>query len=100
MGKAVEQLSRGQPQVQAEWIESQADTLDAQFARILHQDAKHGRMQMQVQMAVDVVERQAGGAEPVKLRVNFLAQLFAQVALKEIAEPGARRVVGEFVLAS
>ena len=39
---------------------------------------KDGRMQMQMQMAVDVVERQAGGVEFFKLRVNFGAELFAQ----------------------
>ena len=51
-------------------------------------------MQMQVQVAVDVVEGQAGGAELLKLRVNFPPQRLAQTALEEIAEPGARRVVG------
>ena len=45
---------------------------------------KDGRMQMQMQMAVDVVERQAGGAEFFKLRVNFGAQLFAQAAFEKI----------------
>ena len=53
-------------------------------------------MQVQVQMAVDVVERQAGGAELLKLRVNLPPQLLAQTALEEIAEPGAGGVVGEF----
>ena len=63
-----------------------------ELAGIGHQDAEHGRMQVQVQMAVDVVQGQAGGAEPLKLRVNFLPQLLAQTALEEIAEAGAGRV--------
>ena len=46
-------------------------------------------MQVQVQMAVHVVQRKAGGPEPLKLCMNFLPQLLAQTALKEIPEPGA-----------
>ena len=53
-------------------------------------------MQMQVQMAVDVVERQAGGVEFFKLRVDFGAQLFAQAALEKIAQTGADGLVAEF----
>ena len=50
---------------------------------------------MHVQVAVDVVERQAGGAEGFELRVHFRAQLFAQVALDEIAKTDANRAVAE-----
>ena len=53
-------------------------------------------MQMQMQMAVDVVERQAGGAESFKLRVDFRAQLFAQAAIEKITETDADGVVGKF----
>ena len=59
---------------------------------------KDGRMQMQVQMAVDVVERQAGGAEFFKLRVDFRAELFAQVVFEKIAHADADRVIAEFTL--
>ena len=51
---------------------------------------------MQVQMAVDMVERQAGGAEFFKLGVDFGAQLFAQIALEKITEAGSDRFVAEF----
>ena len=63
---------------------------------VSHQDAEYGRVQVQVQVAVDVVERQPGSAELLKLRVDFPPQLLAQAALEEIAEPGAGRVVAEF----
>ena len=53
-------------------------------------------MQVQVQVAVDVVQGQAGGAELLKLGVNLAPQRLAQTALEEVAEPGARRVVAEF----
>jgi hypothetical protein len=46
-------------------------------------------MQMQVQMAVNVVERQAGGMEPFKLRVDFGPELFAQAAIEKITKTGA-----------
>ena len=58
---------------------------------VFHQNFENGRMQMQMQMAVDVVERQAGGAELFKLRVDFGAKLFAQAALEKITHAGADR---------
>ena len=59
------------------------------FVRVFHQDLENDRMQVQVQMAVDVVERQAGGVEFFKLRVDFGAQLFAQAALEKITQADA-----------
>ena len=35
-------------------------------------------MQMEMQVAVDVIQRQAGGVEFFKLRVDLGAELFAQ----------------------
>lgn len=90
------EMAGGQAQVQPERIEGQAQALEAELARISHQEAEHGRMQVQVQMAVDVVEGQTGGVELLKLGVNFPSQWLAQTALEEIAEAGAHRVVAEF----
>ena len=50
---------------------------------------------MQVQMAVDVIERQAGGSEAGELLVNFRAQLFAQSTLEKITKANARRIFAE-----
>ena len=51
---------------------------------------------MQVQMAVNVVERQAGGVEFFKLGMDFGAQWLAQIALEKITEAGCNRVAGKF----
>src|ERR1017187_10282865 len=53
-------------------------------------------MQVQMQMAVDVIERQACGAKLFKLSVNFVTQLFKQAGPREIAEAGADGVFGKF----
>ena len=48
-------------------------------------------MQMQVQMAVNVIERKAGGMKPVKLRVDFVAELPAQAAIEKNSGSRSRR---------
>jgi len=53
-------------------------------------------MQMQVQMAINVVERQAGGVEPGKLRVDFRSQWFAQAAIEKITKTGADGIFRKF----
>ena len=67
-------------------------SFSASSIRILKID----RMQMQMQMAVDVVERQTGGVEFFKLRVDFGAELFAQAALEKIIHAGADGRIAEF----
>ena len=66
---------------------------DARFFRIFHQDFENCRMQMQMQMAVDMIERQAGRVKFFKLRVDFGAKLFAQTAFKKIIHSNADRTV-------
>src|SRR5258708_10648649 len=44
---------------------------NTELLRIFHENFENGRVQMQMQMAVDVVERQAGCMEFFKLRVDF-----------------------------
>ena len=48
-----------------------------------------------MEVAVDVIERQARGAEFLKLGVDFGAKLLAQAAVEEVAEANASRVVAE-----
>ena len=55
-------------------------------------------MQMQMQVAVDMVERQAGGAELLKLRLDFGAKLVTQAALDKIAKTGGNGLVAELAL--
>src|ERR1039457_7232540 len=92
---AIGKVAGGQAQVQTKRIPGQTQVLDSQLAGVGHQDVKHGGMQMEVQMAIDVVEGQAGGAELLKLRVNLLPQLVTQAALEKIAEPSVWRVIAE-----
>ena len=53
---------------------------NAELGGVGHQDAEHGRVQVQVQMAVDVVQRQAGGAELLETARGSPPQLLAQAA--------------------
>src|SRR6266700_1412596 len=53
-------------------------------------------MQMQVQVPIDVVQRQAGMPELLKLRADFGPQLFAEFPLEKIPAADARRAVAEF----
>ena len=68
---------------------------DVKFIRIFHQDFENHRMQMEMQVAVDVVKRQAGGAEFLKLRVDFGAERLAQTAPEKIFHPGADGRIAE-----
>jgi len=62
---------------------------------IFHQDAEQGRVQVQVEVAVDVVQGQAGGAELPELRAHLRPQLFAQVPLEKPPPPRAGGVGAE-----
>ena len=68
---AVKPLAAGQARVEPKGVARQTQPPDAERGGIVHQDAEHHRMQVQMQMAVDVIQRQAGGVEPFKLRVDF-----------------------------
>src|SRR5438034_201803 len=58
----------------------------------LHQEGEDGGVEVEVQVAVDVIEGEAGGAKFLELGLDFAAQLFAQVALEKIAPAGPGRV--------
>ena len=78
MQGAIQAAAAREREIRPEWVAGQSHPLNAERIGVLDQDAKHGRMQMNVQMAVDVIERQAGGAKTPELRVYFPPQLFAQ----------------------
>src|SRR5882672_10195366 len=56
-------------------------------------------MKVQVQVTIDVVERQTRIAELLKLRMNFCSYLLAQLPSKKIAKPGATRTVSKLAMA-
>ena len=95
VGNAVTPVPARHPAAAGETVARESQALDAERRGVFHQNLKNRGMQMQVQMAVDMVKRQAGGAEFCKLRVNFRAQLFAQAALKKITKTGGDGIVAE-----
>ena len=70
---AIQPLPGRQRHVQPERVARQAHPAHAEFIRQLQHNPKNRRMQVEVQMAVHVVEREAGGAEFFKLRADFPA---------------------------
>ena len=93
-----------QPPALGEWyvhperFACQAQVVDTELLCVRHQNSEHGRMQVEVQMAVDMIQRQARGAETRELFVDFRAKLVAQVASKEIMETDFGWVIAEFAL--
>src|SRR5437879_4536556 len=85
MADPIEKMSGRQPQVQPEEIACQTKARDALVARVVHQNPEDDRMQMKVQMAVDVVEREAGRAEFPELDLDFAFQLRTQVFAEKVA---------------
>ena len=60
---AVEPASARHAPAAGETVAGETHPLDAQLLRICHQNPENNRMQMQMQVAIDVVERQTGGEE-------------------------------------
>lgn len=79
-------------------IAGQTEVADAKLFRTVHQDSEDDRVQMQVQVAVDMVERQAAGMEFIELCMNFSAKLFLQVMVEEIFHSDADGAVGKFAV--
>src|SRR5215472_5390119 len=55
-------------------------------------------MQMEVKMAIDMIEGQPRFAEFLELRVKFRSELLTQAWLVEIAKAGCCRAIGELPL--
>jgi hypothetical protein len=90
---AIGKVSGSNAQIQPERVEGQANTLDTELLSILHQEIKNHRVQVQVQVAVDVVEFESRSPESLKLGMHFATQLLAQTALKEISKTSAGGIV-------
>ena len=57
---AIKPMSVRHMRASPETVAREPHMLDAELRGVLHQNAKNGRMQMQMQMAVDMVEWKAG----------------------------------------
>ena len=53
-------------------------------------------MQMQVEMAIDMIQRQCRGTEFLELSMNFRPQLLAQRLVEKITESDFGGVIAEF----
>src|SRR5439155_17291112 len=81
-----------------EILAEEADGPDAVARREVEQDRQHHRVQMHVQMAVDVRETKPGRRESLELRLDLAAQLAApraRDARPRVADAGRDRSVPE-----
>src|SRR5690349_9206682 len=92
---AIKKVPRRQPKVHPEQVACEAETRDAPIARVAHQYPEHDRVQVKMEMTVDVVEWETRCAKSFKLRGNFLFELRAQLAKKEVADSRANRIDAE-----
>src|ERR1051326_5992215 len=76
MEQAVRQAARCQPKIEPQRVKGEADPSNPQDLGIFHQNIKDRRMQMQMQMAINVVQCESCSTELFKLGVYFRAQLF------------------------
>src|ERR1051326_9330897 len=65
---AIAPMARGEAQVQEQRIERQTQSLDAELDGILHEEAEDGGVQVEGQMAVDMVERQRSEEQTSELQ--------------------------------
>src|SRR5687768_10624469 len=63
----------------------------------LQQDREHRRMEVEVQVSVYVIEREAGRAKSLELRIDLRFELLAQPALKKEFDPGCNWPVGKLL---
>src|ERR1051326_8343961 len=85
-----------QPPVQPEAVASETEMRDTPIPGAPHQYSEYDRVQMKVEMAVDVVEEKPGRAESVELRLDFPLELRPQcLAATKVAQAARYRVVAE-----
>src|SRR6185295_12299147 len=87
--------ARSQARIQPERIARETQVREARGRRRIHENTEHGGMQVQMQMAVDVVQLQARGVKPGKLGGDFRGQLRSQRGPQEVTKSDADRVVGK-----
>ena len=85
---AVEPMAWSEPGIQPEWIAGQPDMTHIQDRSVAEHETEDDGMLMDVQMPVDVIQRQAGLVEAIKLRRDFSFELRPQPRQEKIAESG------------
>jgi len=98
MREAVGITSPSQAEVQAEGVVGEAELADPELGGIGHEDVEDGGMEVEVEVAVDVVQFETGGVKLVELGVDFGAELVVEMAAEKVA-PARPRGVGLELLA-
>src|SRR6266850_2129952 len=95
MERPVTPVSFCQTAVQPEAIKGQAEPFNAELIRILHQYLEHSWVQVQMQMAVHMVQEKSGRSKFLKLIMNFSPDLFRQRPLKVVSKSHFHWAVAE-----
>src|SRR5262245_56174664 len=94
---SIEPKARGEAKVQPERIVRQAEPANAQLLGVLNENRENSGMEMQMKMAVDMVEGKLRRAKFVELSVNFCTELGPKLTTKKITEASGGRTIGEFL---
>src|SRR3954471_8468927 len=97
MRHAIKPMALRHPAATGQAIAGQAQVPDAEGVGIIHQDLENGWMEVQMQVAIDMVERETGGLEFFELGMDLGAQWSLQPAIEKIFHPGAGGIVRELV---
>jgi hypothetical protein len=95
---SVEPATTGEADVEEKWIARQAHLVDAPRASVFAENFEDGGMKMEMEMAIDMIERKAGGFETIELGGDFPFELGMTTLVRKIAKAGARGVVGEVLI--
>jgi hypothetical protein len=88
LGEATEPVAGGDAGVEQKGIAGQPEMADAPGAGVFRQEIEHDGMEMEVVMAIDVVERESRPVEAFELRGQFAAKGIAERRIEE--DPEAR----------
>ena len=93
MGDSVKPTPARDPRVEPKTICAKPHLAYLPFASIPKKDVENRGMEMEMEMAVNVIERQAGGAKFFELSRDFRGELITAAAKGKVFEAGRDRVV-------
>ena len=84
MSRPVTPFSGRKPRIQPKWVARQAHFTNIESFCVFEDQPEHDRMQMHVQVAVHMIERQAAGLELLELRQDFRTKLRQQSTSRKV----------------
>src|SRR3954466_7268314 len=93
MGDSVKPTPAREPRVEPKTICGEPHLVDLPFASIRKKDVENGGMEMKLEMAVNVIERQARGAKFFELSRDFGGKLITAAAKGKVFESGGNSIV-------